>query len=574
MNTVFFLILRQMRAPLLLLSAVYAIATLGLTLIPGVDDQGNVFYMDFFHAFYFVSFMGTTIGFGEIPYAFTGGQRMWALMFLYITVATWIYTIGTLISLLSSETLRNAITEYRYQRQVANITEPFSLICGYGDSGSKLIHAMRNRRIPATVVEIKQDRIDALMLNDGGIFVPGLRADASTPDNLVMAGLKHPLCKHVVALTNNNAANLHIAITAKIMNPNIEVICRADDQDVEANMASFGTEHIIDPFNTFARDLGLATYAPHQFQLSLWLRSEPGERLEPVQPVPKGRWLLCGFGRFGQAIYREMLDHGLSVTVIEPDADREGLPRGSIIGDGTGEASLEEGGVMDAVGIIAGADDDSNNLSIIVTAKQMNPDLFVIVRQNEHTNRHLFSYSRADIAMEPSGVVARKIRSILTNDTINDFLSLARVHGDLWARVLSERIDNLGHGVLPETWELTISDAQTPAVTSAIREGAEVTIGDLLRDSSHAQDLLPAIVLFHASPHGAFCLPQTSTTISAGDKFLLLGSKLTFWRIKWILHDEATLEYVLTGETRPQTLVGKWLFQPSRVAAPSSTSNN
>ncbi|MDB9943069.1 hypothetical protein OAD35_06105, partial [Pseudomonadales bacterium] len=71
MDSIVFLILRQMRAPLLLLTTIYAIATLGLTLIPGMDDKGQVWYMDFFHAFYFVSFMGTTTGFGEIPYPFT-----------------------------------------------------------------------------------------------------------------------------------------------------------------------------------------------------------------------------------------------------------------------------------------------------------------------------------------------------------------------------------------------------------------------------------------------------------------------------------------------------------------------
>ena len=61
MNMVLFLILRRMRAPLLALSLVYSVATLGLTIIPGMDDQGNPWHMDFFHAFYFVSFMGKTM---------------------------------------------------------------------------------------------------------------------------------------------------------------------------------------------------------------------------------------------------------------------------------------------------------------------------------------------------------------------------------------------------------------------------------------------------------------------------------------------------------------------------------
>ena len=59
----------------------------------------------------------------------------------------------------------------------------------------------------------------------------------------------------VVALTDSNEVNLKIALTAKLLNPKIKVICRADSHDVEANMASFGTDHIIDPFETFAQYL-------------------------------------------------------------------------------------------------------------------------------------------------------------------------------------------------------------------------------------------------------------------------------------------------------------------------------
>ena len=64
----FFLVLRRLRRPLIILISVYAVSTLGLTLIPGIDGEGQPWKMAFFHAFYFVSFMGSTIGFGEIPY--------------------------------------------------------------------------------------------------------------------------------------------------------------------------------------------------------------------------------------------------------------------------------------------------------------------------------------------------------------------------------------------------------------------------------------------------------------------------------------------------------------------------
>lgn len=559
MNTVFFLILRRMRGPLLLLSAVYAVATLGLTLIPGINDRGDIWYMDFFHAFYFVSFMGTTTGFGEIPFPFSEGQRMWTLIFIYITVATWIYTIGALISLLSSDILKNALTEYRFARQVKTIREPFTLICGYGDSGSKLVSAMRERLMQMAVLEIRQERVDALMLDDNDLFVPGLRGDAGNPDNLVLAGINHPECRYVVALTNDNEVNLHIAITAKVMNPRVKVISRADSHVIEDNMASFGTDFIIDPFDAFARDLGLATYAPYQFQLALWLRGEPGETLADVQIVPEGKWIICGYGRFGQAIYQEMISHGLSVQVIEPNETLANLPEGTIFGDGTGADSLMMAGINDAVGIIAGTNDDSNNLSIIVTAKDLNPDLFVIVRQNEHINRELFHHSPANVAMEPSSVIARKIRTILTNPTIDEFLSLARARDDLWARSLADRIRNLGDHLMPEAWEVVIGEDEAPAVMKAINEGHDLLLDHLLQDYTYPEENLPVIAMFHANSVGAFCLPPEHTQLAEGDRLLFLGSGMARWKMKWSLSNDAALEFILTGETQPRTFIGRWL---------------
>ena len=77
MRNIVFLILRRMRQPLLTLLVVYAISVLGLTLIPGRDGDGNLWHMSIFHAFYFVSYMATTIGFGEIPHTFSDAQRLW-----------------------------------------------------------------------------------------------------------------------------------------------------------------------------------------------------------------------------------------------------------------------------------------------------------------------------------------------------------------------------------------------------------------------------------------------------------------------------------------------------------------
>ncbi|MBA1332966.1 potassium transporter TrkA, partial [Candidatus Endoriftia persephone str. Guaymas] len=145
MNSIFFLVMRRMRAPLLALIFTYSVAVLGLVLIPGQDAEGNLWHMDFFHAFYFVSFMASTIGFGEIPYEFTDAQRLWVTFAIFFTVIVWLYSIGTLLTLFQDATFHQALIERRFARRIRQMRESFYLVCGYGETGSALIKALTER---------------------------------------------------------------------------------------------------------------------------------------------------------------------------------------------------------------------------------------------------------------------------------------------------------------------------------------------------------------------------------------------------------------------------------------------
>ena len=134
MDNVAFLIFRRMRAPLIVLIAIYAVGVMGLVLIPGQDAEGNLWHMDFFHAFYFFSYTATTIGFGEIPYAFSDAQRLWVTLGIYLSVVAWFYSIGTLIALLQDKTFQNSLAELRFARRIRRMREPFYLVCGYGET--------------------------------------------------------------------------------------------------------------------------------------------------------------------------------------------------------------------------------------------------------------------------------------------------------------------------------------------------------------------------------------------------------------------------------------------------------
>ena len=130
MNSALFLALRRMRAPLLTLIGSYAVSILGMVLIPGVDGEGMPWRVSFFHAFYFISYTATTIGFGELPYAFTDTQRLWITFTIYLTVVAWFHAIGKILQITQDASFQQVLAAERFRRAVERMGEPFYGVCG------------------------------------------------------------------------------------------------------------------------------------------------------------------------------------------------------------------------------------------------------------------------------------------------------------------------------------------------------------------------------------------------------------------------------------------------------------
>ena len=126
-----------MRMPFLVIIMTYTIAIVGLVVIQGTDANGNPYQMSIFDAFYFVSYTATTIGFGEIPYAFTYPQRIWITFTIYLTVLGWFYGIGSLVSLLQDKLFLQEIEKSRFLKQIRNLDEKFIIILGYNQITKK-----------------------------------------------------------------------------------------------------------------------------------------------------------------------------------------------------------------------------------------------------------------------------------------------------------------------------------------------------------------------------------------------------------------------------------------------------
>jgi len=512
-----------MRLPLILLICAYAISILGFVLIPGLDDNGNVWYMGFFHAFYFVSFMGSTIGFGEIPYPFTDAQRIWTTFTVYITVFTWLYGIGSLLAVIQNTSFQRVVRESRFRRNVSKITSQFYLICGYGDTGSILVKALAERGIRSVVIDIKQSCIDSLEILDLPIYIPGLVADASNSDALIAAGLQNPRCAGVVALTDNDHVNLKVGIISKLLQPTMKVICRADTHDAEANMDSFGTDHIINPFDTFAKRLAMAIHSPSMYLIYEWMTSTSTADLrEPVTP-PRGTWVICGFGRFGKAVVQTLTYEGIKTVVIEAKPEITGIPENSVIGRGTEAITLREANIQDAVGIIAGTDDDANNLSIIITARDLNKDLFSVARQNEQQDDLIYSTANIDLLMKRSSIIARKILAIINTPLLSEFLHMVRHQNYEWCNILVSKLSGIIGNRPPDTWTISITKEKYPLIVELLDSDESMSVADMYKDPRDHIQKLDCLPLLLKRGDECILLPSDTLSLRKDDQILFTG---------------------------------------------------
>ena len=270
--------------------------------------------------------------------------------------------------------------------------------------------------------------------------------------------------------------------------------------------------------------------------------------------------MLCGYGTFGRVMTGALENAGLPVTIIDraPPAD----PNHSWVkGDGTGHEALQAAGIHDAVGIVAATGHDVNNLSIVVTARQMNPGLFTVLRQNQVANRALFDAFESDFTVVPSEIVSHECLAILTTPLLAPFLDAVRKSDEPWAcELLNELTGRFGWDV-PTVWSITLNLAQAPSIYRALmRQEAAPTLDELLLAPVTGRPPLacrPLLLLRERCP--PIILPTGDERIRLGDQILLVGTEQARRELGLTLFNGHTLQYVLTGQDSPGGLVWEWL---------------
>lgn len=559
LNRVASVVLRFTRGPVLVIVVVYAIGIIGMALMPGLDAEGNPHRMSLFHAFYFFTYTATTTGFGEIPHAFTDEQRLWTIVCLYMGVVAWLYAIGSIIKLAQNPFLVNAIAERRFARSVEQIGSPFYIVCGFGDTGSLLTRGFSDHGIMAVVIDADEERIKALALRDYRDRMPGLCADASVPKHLVAAGISLTNCIGVVALSPNEDLNLKITVMTKFLNPAAQVICRASSTGKQQHLEAMEGVTVINPFELFATQLGLAVSAPQLYGLNEWFVGASGVKLGKLNTVRQGPWILCGYGRMGTCIQREFAAHNIATTIIDPEVEEVAEDQPFIHGHADAK-TLAEAHMEKAAGLVVGTDSDTSNLDILLSAQRFNSDAFLIVRQNHHENELAFNAAEVDLIMQQSLVTARSVLMRLIAPILSTVIEELKTLDPSITADLVMRLQQSFAEEAPKLLSVTVGE-DTPAIIEVNGKGLQPRIEDIIRDPSELTSELACVPLALKRNSTTMVLPASAQALQLGDTLLFCATSSDARRVLITLKNSRRLNYLITGYEEPAGLVFKWLTQ-------------
>ncbi len=140
-------------------------------------------------------------------------------------------------------------------------------------------------------------------------------------------------------------------------------------------------------------------------------------------------YIICGYGRIGRILCKNIRQRSMNVVVIEKDRDlvpimdEDGVLY--IEGDASEESNLIKAGIKSAKGLVAALSTDADNVFLVLTARQLNPDIFILARATEDASRNKLKAAGADMVESPYDIGAVTMAHRIVRPTVSGFLDLA-----------------------------------------------------------------------------------------------------------------------------------------------------
>lgn len=216
----------------------------------------------------------------------------------------------------------------------------------------------------------------------------------------------------------------------------------------------------------------------------------------------KGHYIVCGLGRVGSQVARELSNEKTPFVGIDRDQEKvdEAIAAGylAFVGDSTTEDALQEAGVSRAKGLVASLGEDSLNLFVTLAAKGLNGKIYVVSRANRQENELKLKRAGADRVALPYQIGGYHMATMVLRPNVVDYLDIV----------------NSGNSKDLQVEEMIVGDKS---------ELAGKRLGEhkfLVEGSSGA-----TVIAINGSDGASIVRPSGSEVIYPGDRLILLGGK-------------------------------------------------
>ncbi len=234
------------------------------------------------------------------------------------------------------------------------------------------------------------------------------------------------------------------------------------------------------------------------------------KRVEKKITTLKNHYIICGYGRIGKLIAGELQRHRKKFIVLEKDEkgalELEAAKVPYLALDARDESSLMKAGIMRAKGLVTSVMSDADNVFITLTAKILNPDIFILARASDSNNEKKMISAGANKVVSPYKIGGQRMAQVLVKPTVVDFIDLA----------------TLDHGLGLMMEELTVSPESDLA-------------GKNLIESNLRRDYGVIIVLIKKNNGELKFNPHASEILEPNDVLVMLGKTEDLDRIYQII---------------------------------------
>ena len=230
----------------------------------------------------------------------------------------------------------------------------------------------------------------------------------------------------------------------------------------------------------------------------------------------KNHYIVCGYGRIGRILCNKLAKKPIDLVVVEKDEelipimDKDGVLY--VSGDATDETNLHRAGIDRAKGLIAVLAKDTENVFVVLTARQLSPNIYIFARASQNESKSKLFAAGANKVESPYDMGAISMAQRILRPTVTNFLDLA----------FAQKRKDI------QMEEIPVADSSN-------------LVNVMLKDSGIRQQFNLIIIAIKKPDDSMLFNPSFEAVIEAGDTVIAVGEEENLKKLEKILNPTGSI---------------------------------